>query len=152
MLFFFAWMSLQAGVPTLWSPLPFLFILPLFIFELPHWTWWGLFVLSPLTFALWNPQLFAGRPRIPLRTVRLLVLLQPLNWLWIIYGFSYSCGYHGKLYTVGISLINIILLGLLVTLFLVGRSRPHFLVSLVTSLLAWTWLTVYLFPYMGELP
>ena len=82
----------------------------------------------------------------------LLAVLQALNLLWIINGVSFSWGYHGEVYTIGICVINFVLITLLVSLWQLNRKWPHFLFSLSFHYVAWIWLTMYCFPYLGELP
>ena len=143
---------MSAGLPTWWSPLPILFIVPIFHLELVRDMWWPLYFATPILFLLVNIPLARGSARIRHWLLIPLLILQVLNWLWIFSFFSFSLGYHGVDYTLAVSFINAGLLLALSGLWFANHRRQRFLISLLFHWLAWAWITVYLFPYLGELP
>jgi hypothetical protein len=97
-------------------------------------------------------QLLFGLSRIPMRTLVLLGVIWAVNLLWITAGVSTAWDYHGHTYTAGIVVINVTIPLALAGLWIAARKRPSFLRSLAFHWLAWVWLTLYAFPYLGVLP
>ena len=149
----FSWLSISAGTgPHWWSPLPLVFVIPLFMFE-SHAAalFLGCLVLLG-SFLLFAWPLAKGNPRIHRRTLVALALVQILNWLWLVESFSYGLKYQGTRHTAAMVIINAALLITLVLLCLLCARRPKFLLAVTFHWIAWFWLIVYLFPYLGELP
>jgi hypothetical protein len=147
-----AWIAMSAGYPQWWSPLPLFLILPMFALESVA----GGFVVGAAvlvgSFLLASFHLLKGRPRISWWTVGALAFVQGLNGVSLVGGFSYGVEYQGRAHTIAVCMINV---GLLIAVALVGIlcwRRPKFLMALAFHWLAWFWLTVYSFPYLGELP
>ncbi len=148
-----AWVGLFAsGVPTLYSPLPTLTVLPAFL--LLRWHLETIAILVPsFLFLLWSPGLLVKRqPNVPRRTIALLGLLTLLTIVDFGVEWNYGVRYQGASYTTGICILNLMWLALLWWTVSHWRRHPSFSGNLVCHWLLFAWLAWYAFPYLGELP
>lgn len=148
-----AWIGLfSSGVPTLYSPLPTLTILPAFV--LSRWHFESLAVLVPtIFFFLWSPGLLLHeRQNLPKRTIALLGLLTVLTVVDCILEWKYGMQYRGMRYTLLVYTINAIWLAALWWTVMHSQRRPSFRGHLFSHWLLFAWLAWYAFPYLGELP
>lgn len=148
----FAWLSMSARIPLWWSPFPLLFIIPASWFQ----SFGAGLVLGCLlllsAFLIFAKPLAKGTPNIPRRSIMAVGALQGLNALWLFYRFSYGVKYQGTSHVLAILLINAAVLVTLAALWYACAKRPAFVLSLAFHWVAWVWASVYLFPYLGELP
>jgi hypothetical protein len=149
-----AWVGLfSSGVPTLYSPLPAVTILPAFV--LSRWHLQSLAVVVPsILFFLWSPGLILDqRPKkVPTRTVALLGLLTILAVVDFGFGWKYGVQYQGMYYAVGVGIINVVWLVCLWWAAIHWWRQPSFRGSLLLHWFLFAWLAWYAFPYLGELP
>jgi hypothetical protein len=148
-----AWIGLfSSGVPTLYSPLPTLTIVP--AFELARWDLQYLAVLVPsILFFLWNPGLLLSqRPNLPKRTVVVLGLLTVLTVVDCVLEWKYGVQYRGTRHTIVVYIINVMWLASLWWTVVRFQRHPSFRGNLFSHWLLFAWLAWYAFPYLGELP
>ncbi len=146
-----AWIGLFAsGVPTLYSPLPTLTILPAFL--LSRWHLETVAVVVPsFLFFLWSPGLLLGA-NVPKRTIALLGFLTLLTVVDFGIEWTYGIRYQVVYYTTGICILNLMWLALLWWATSYCRRHPSFSGNLTCHWLLFAWLGWYAFPYLGELP
>lgn len=144
-----AWIGSSAGVPTLTSPLPFLVVLPL-LFSVP---WIVVMTIPVATFLILN--LYLGRAAmphaIPFRFTALLSVATAFSIYWFAYAVTYSYGYHGPTYTIGITIINVSMIVALWIAWFFIRRRASYWVTLAWSLAMTCWLFWFAFPWLGEM-
>ncbi len=148
-----AWIGLySSGVPTLYSPLPTLTILPAFVLSRWHLEFLAVLVPSVLFF-LWNPGLLLNPgSKILTRTKALIGLLTVLTIVYFVFEWNDGVRYQGSHYTKAVCLINLIwLVFLWCTVVRYSRQRS-FNGNLLSHWLLFAWLAWYAFPYLGELP
>ena len=148
-----AWIGLfSSGVPTLYSPLPTLTILPAFL--LSRWHLESLAVLVPsILFFLWSPGLLLSqRPNLPKRTIVLLGLLTVLTVVDCVLEWEYGVHYRGTRHTILVYIINAMWLASLWWTVVRSQRQPSFKGNLFSHWLLFAWLAWYAFPYLGELP
>lgn len=148
-----AWIGVfSSGVPTLYSPLPALTILPAFV--LSQWHVESLAVLIPsILFFLWSPGLIVNRrPNLPKRTIVLLGFLTVLTLVDCVFEWKYGVQYRGTRHTVLVYIINVIWLASLWWTVLPSARHPSHTSNLLSHWLLFAWLAWYAFPYLGELP
>lgn len=148
-----AWIGLfSSGVPSLYSPLPTLTILPAFV--LSRWHLESLAVLVPvILFFLWSPGLLLNqRATLPKRTIVLLWLLTALTVVDCVVEWKYGVKYQGTRHTLLIYMINAMWLAALWWTIMRFQRRPSFKGHLFSHWILFAWLAWYAFPYLGELP
>jgi hypothetical protein len=148
-----AWIGrFPSGVPTLYSPLPTLTILPALV--LSRWHLESLAVLVPsILFFLWSPGLLLNqRPNLPKKTIVLLGLLTVLTVVDCVLEWKYGVRYRGTRYTVLVYIINAMWLASLWWTVVRSQRQPSFKGNLFSHWLLFAWLSWYAFPYLGELP
>ena len=64
----------------------------------------------------------------------------------------YALSYQGPLRFLCVTALNTGLLIALAVLWLVLRVRPSFLLAFAFRWITWSWLTLYLFPYVADVP
>ncbi len=143
---------MSSGVPEWWSPFPLWIIVPLFALSPPEGVWWLLYSIASVSFLLCNPAVLRGSGRLSAVSITVLAVLQALNIAWLAGGFSYGVEYQGKSYAVAVTAISAALLVILCTLCVAARRHPRFVLNVAFRWPAWFWLTLYAFPYLGELP
>lgn len=141
--------AIASNVPKAWSPWPLHLFLPSLAGAGAHW--WSC-AIAPAFFLLWNLRLLDGRPDVPRRTVVLLVVLQSVNWLWILAHVPFAMKYQGAATTIGIMLVNALFTVALWRLLRTARTSRTFQDSLVFHGVMWAWIATNLLPYLGELP
>lgn len=142
---------LLSGVPTVFSPMPALTVIPALILSQWHLQYAAL-ALPTLLFLLWNPQLYREEGRIPKRTYGLFVLLAALSAVHFVAGWKLGLEYQGPRHTAIVCSINIAWVGFLGLAF--GRSLKtitSFQASLFLHWMLFAWLCWYAFPWLGEL-
>ena len=143
---------LTSGAPTLISPFPALTILPAFLLSSTGLYWLAVLVPS-VFFWLWNPQLFYGSTRIPVRTFVLFFACVVLTIIWFVESWNFGLQYQGARFTYITCACNGILVAFIGTLLVVFRkAAPSFWKVLAIHWLLFAWLAWGAFPYLGELP
>ncbi len=148
-----AWIGLfSSRVPTLYSPLPTLTIVPAFLLE--RWHLQTLAVITPvILFFLWTPDLLLNqRSKVPKRTAALLVLLTGLTIVDFVFDWSHGVQYQGASHTIAMCIINLMWLVFLWWSLIQCWRRPSFRGNLLSHWFLFAWLAWYAFPYLGELP
>ena len=148
-----AWIGLlSSGVPTLYSPLPTLTILPAFM--LSRWHLHSLAVLVPsILFFLWCPGLLLNQqPNVPKRTIVLLGLLTVLTIVDFVFEWNDGVHYRGAHYAIGVCIINLMWLVFVWWAVIRWKRQPSFRGNLLSHWFLFAWLAWYAFPYLGELP
>jgi hypothetical protein len=147
-----AWIrSFSSGVPTLYSPLPTLTIVPAFMLSRWHLESFAVAIPSILLL-LWIPGLLQNRSQVPTRTVVLLGVLTTLAIVDLAFEWKYGVEYRGLPYTVAVYVINLIWIVCLWWMTIYSRRNPSFRTNLLCHWLLFAWLAWYAFPYLGELP
>jgi hypothetical protein len=148
-----AWIGLlSSGVPTLYSPLPTLTILPAFVLSRWHLESFALLVPSILFF-LWSPSLLLNQqPTPPKRTIVLLGLLTVLTVVDCVLEWNYGVHYRGTRQTILLYIVNAMWLACLWWAMVRSQRQPSFKRNLFSHWLLFAWLAWYAFPYLGELP
>ena len=117
-------------------------------------------IASSITFVLWNHQLLRGRPAIPRRTIVLLAILHLLNWGWLILQWRDT---FLSVWSVSFLFFLILVAGCFdsrrYSRFVVSPRlqwlapvEVRFFLSLGFHWVAWIWLTLFLFPHLGDFP
>ncbi|HKR96884.1 MAG TPA: hypothetical protein VJW55_16020 [Candidatus Angelobacter sp.] len=144
------------GTPRLLCPFPTITILPAFILLSAGLEGLAVEVLAILVptilFFLWNPELFRGQTKFPIRSLVLLAILTVLTPIYFVGSWSLGLHYQGPKFTYGTCAANIAWLLALWAIFILARSKASFSVNLLAHFLLFTWLAWYAFPYLGELP
>src|SRR4051794_5264245 len=84
-----AWIGLNRGYPTIYSPLPTLTVLPVLL--LPENLRWLALCVPVLLFFLWNPGLIANpKPTLPKRTLAVLGVLTVLTLVDFVFEWPYG--------------------------------------------------------------
>jgi hypothetical protein len=140
-----------SGVPTIFSPLPALTVLPAFI--LAQWHLGYAAVLLPtLLFLMWNPQLFRGEGKIPKRTYVLFTLFVALSAVDFALSWKLGLQYQGPQYTAIVFSINVAWIGFLsLALHRCFNASSSFRTSLFVHWMLFAWLCWYAFPWLGEM-
>jgi hypothetical protein len=139
---------ISVGYPRPWAPLPLTIVIPAFV--------WGNEALAPLPLAifagLWLAPVSWTRRRIRWWSIAATAALIVLSALWLIAGWSYGVKYEGRAYTLAVTLIGVLCMGLLSALLILNCLRPSLMTNLIFHLAVGCWLASYAFPYLGELP
>jgi len=136
------------GSPTILSPAPLLFVLPVFI---------GLPVLLILflflaIFCVWSPALLRGEVSTPRRTLVLYVVFAVLSTAWYVTGWHYGAQYEGLKYTVTCAVLSAASFSLCSLLLWRSYASPSYLRSLVAQFALFAWIGSYAVVYLGEVP
>ena len=137
------------GAPTISCPFPVFTALPSLIFTSRY----AGVVIQPLLFFLWNPGLFRGDDKPPMRSFWLLLLAFSFSAYWFYTGWGDGIEYQGAKYVHYVTAINvawILSLGIIFARNL--RRAPSFTMNLVLHWLIFAWLSWYAYPWLGELP
>ena len=156
-------LSVLAGVPTLWSPLSLVTVMPGFLLgstplnsdSVPFRdVIFTIIVALPVTlwFCLWVLPPSARTERIPRRSVVLLAAVVLLSVPYFISSWEYGQQYQGAFHTRVMIIYNIIFAVLATLSWFRNRRTPR--VSTVTAFhgIVFCWLAWCAFPYLGELP
>lgn len=145
-----------SGVPTLLRPYPALTIIPAFLLSnlgLERISIAIVPAIPTLLFFAWNPGLFRGQGRVPIRTYALLATVIALSLYWFISGWRYGLQYQGPFLTRIFCVVNGVWAVSLVVAFIIIRKRePSFKANLFLHWMLFAWLAWYAFPYLGEMP
>ena len=145
-------LSLSSGWPEWWSPLALWLFLRSHTFGTPVAYSWLLCLIPTISVLLCNPGLFKGDPRVSVGHTVFAAVLVGSNLLVIVWFSPHVLDYQGLLRFSCVTAINSGLLIALATLWLLLRVRPHFLLSFAFRWITWSWLTLYVFPYVAEMP
>lgn len=113
---------------------------------------WLLCLIPTISSVLCNPGLFKGSTRVSLGHATLVAVLFGSSLLTIIWFFPYVLRYQGPMRFVCVTAVSSGVLIALVLLWLLLRVRPNFWLALAFRWVTWSWLTLYVFPYVAELP
>jgi hypothetical protein len=142
--------SVSAAVPTIVSPFPFLVIMPVFNgIPVPV-----VAVLMAVSFAISQFRHFKNTPRAKPHfgfTV-LLAIVTGLTAFGLIADWSFSMGYHGALYTIGVSIANLLCAAIVWSTWWASRTTGRYKMQVVFGFTLFSWLVSYALPYTGELP
>lgn len=149
-----AWLGLfVSGVPTLISPFPIITSLPaLLIAYRIHLSVHLVLIIPVVLFFVWNPRLFSGECKAPMRTVILLGICTVLMFYWFFADWSFAVRYHGGPYVHGVLVINAVWLVILWVIWILGWPNSSFYGNLFWHWALFAWLSWCAFPYLGELP
>jgi hypothetical protein len=152
-----AWLGLfVSGVPTLITPFPVITSLPalLMVYRtnghgiILH----SVLIIPILLFFVWNPRLFSGGSKAPMRTVILLAICTVLTLYWFAADWSFAFRYHSGGYVHGVLVVNAVWLIILWVIWIRGLPSSSFYGNLLWHWALFAWLSWYAFPYLGELP
>jgi hypothetical protein len=135
------------GAPTVLTPRPIVLVVPIFR-GVPGF---GAVTLFLLIFWTWQPSLFSGVSKIPVRSLVLVGLTTVLSIAWFI-GWSFGVKYQGGGYTLLCALLSAIFMFGTILIAWRGRKAPSFLGSLSFDTVLFGWLATYALPYLGEMP
>ncbi len=142
--------SVSTGVPTIASPFPLLVILPVFN-GIPVMVVAG---LMSAMFALSQFRHFKGtphaKPHIGFSVV--LAIITGLTAFCLIADWSYSMGYHGARYTIGVSIANLICDAIVWSTWWASRTTGRYKTQVGFGFALFAWMVSYALPYTGELP
>jgi hypothetical protein len=136
------------GAPSVTAPTSILLVLP-FLFGVPLPLVIAIVVAA---FAAWSFPLFRGSPKIPLRTILLLLVAVACSAVWYVLGWGYGVKYEGLRYTVSCLSLNCAFALMSALLTWRARTAPSYGLSLSVHTLLFIWLVTYAFPYLGETP
>jgi hypothetical protein len=140
-----AWLSIAAG-PSAVSPYPVIVALPAFVIG-------PVAVLVPATlFWTWTVPLFRSEAEIPRPSAVALGLLTALTPVWFVLCWEDGVQYQGRVHTVGMAVLNAVILVGAWYLLLRGRTTASISASLCFHVVLFGWLAWSAFPYLGELP
>jgi hypothetical protein len=148
-----AWLGVfSSGLPTVYCPMPTLTFIPALVLSGS-----GLYRLALLVpvflFFVWNPCLFQGSGRVPIRSLALLGLASLLSVVYFVEGWKFGVQYQGIRYVQTMSLANVLSVILLGAVFFrARRAKTSFWNNLFTQWLLFAWLAWFAFPTLGELP
>jgi hypothetical protein len=134
--------------PSIWSPAPFLLVLPAFM-GVPALL---VLVVFVAIFCFWSPALFRGEPRNPRRTLVLLIVFGILSAASFIEGWNSGIEYQGLTYTATCALLSATFFSICALLLWRSYSSPTFLRSLITQVALFAWIGSYAVAYLGETP
>jgi len=154
--------SVSAGVPTVWSPFPFLTVIPAFMvastpINQPDFAFRSLalpvLAAAPIaaTFVAWSVRPVA-KSKVPIPSLLLFGLVCVLSLVAFIGGWGYGIQYQGFTYTVILAAINVILAVSVAAILLRHRAAPSQRRSLAFHGMLFLWLAWFAFPWLGELP
>jgi hypothetical protein len=154
-------MTIASGSPSLLSPLSLVVAIPaLLAFEAlpgsgPLRDAAKLVLASallPTLFIIWSAPALRRGPRIPLRSTVLFVVLAALSGTWFVVLWDFGFRYQGRIHTVGVLVVSVVLLGLVGTVWLRARRAPSINLSVSFHTALFAWLAWGGFPWLGELP
>jgi hypothetical protein len=99
-----------SGVPTIYSPLPALTVIPALLLSRPPLDYAVVFIPT-LLFLAWNPQLMRHEGKIPKRTYALFAALAVLSILYLAASWKWGLQYQGPQFTAVICSINVAWIG-----------------------------------------
>lgn len=148
-----AWIGLlSAGSPTVVCPFPALTIIPAF-FLASQMLFKIVIILPTVLFFAWNPGLFRGNTKVPLRSYLLFAGVAALSVVWFLGSWSYGLHYQGPRYTYLICAVNVLWATVLGFMFLrLWKKESSYGANLAAHWMLFVWLGWYAFPYLGELP
>lgn len=136
------------GSPSIWSPAPFLLVIPAFMGVPPL-----LVLLSFVAiFCVWSPALLRGESSTPRRTTVLCVAFGVLSAAWYASGWRYGVRYEGLAYTVTCAVLSTALFSFCSLLLWRSHAAPTFLRSLMAQFALFAWIGSYAVVYLGETP
>jgi len=153
---FFAFLSAIDGHPSLWSPLSLpSFIVVMFgmsVFEEIAGMLFGILIIL-IIFITLNLFLLkeSNTKKVPKTLTFILAIFSILSLLSIITSWNYGIEYQGKAHTVGILLINILIISLMWTLWFFIRKNCNFKKLLILSVVFYSWIFWSAFPWLGEM-
>jgi hypothetical protein len=136
------------GSPSIWSPAPFLLIIPAFM-GVPAVSVLFLFVAI---FCVWSPALLRGESTTPRRTIVLHVVFGILSAASYASGWHYGIQYEGSRYVVTCALLSGVLFSLCSLLLWRSHASPTFVRSLIAQVALFAWIGSYAVVYLGETP
>jgi hypothetical protein len=147
------YLSVQAPVPTVWSPYSLPTAIPALLIHDLFPSLWLPFLTFPLAavFVIWSFPLLNLRPRLPLRSIVLFVVLVILSLVFHVGSWPYGIKYQGLHHTVLLVTFNIAAVLLLVGVLLRGRRYPGPYTNLSFHILLFGWVAWCAFPWLGEL-
>ena len=140
--------AIHFGRPQWWSPLPLILFIPAWISPVGGVILNGIVVLG--TFARFSWPLTDGRPRIPIRSLGAISVLQILHWIYLSLVFTEGIRLNAA-HTIAVCGINFVLSIAIIGVALCCWKRPNFLLAIGFQWLAWFWLAMYSFPLLSDL-
>jgi hypothetical protein len=141
-----------SGVPTIFSPLPALTVIPALLLSRPPLDY-AVVLIPTLLFLAWNPQLMRHESKIPKRTYALFGVLAVLSILYLAASWKWGLQYQGPQFTAIICSINFAWIGFLTLAFRrCLKNTPTFGTSVFIQWMLFAWLSWCAFPWLGELP
>lgn len=146
-LLFITWQAVRLS-PQIISPTP-VWVVALLWLPLPKCL---VLSLSCIAMWLWNPSIFLGSTRIPIRTWLLFGILSILSFVYYLKYKSYGQLHQGSGHVAALTVINLLLLLILLFTGVYGSRKPSYKKDLLFHWLLFAWLSSYAFPVFGELP
>jgi hypothetical protein len=153
--------GVMAGAPRVWSPLPAITIIPMFLaLEVtgePHELQWISLralpmLIGPILLFAWHPRLVSGASGVPRRSWWGLSALTLLTAVAFWGGWDYGLQYQSRAYVLGVLALNLVLLVTAWALLAWTRKHPSPTRTLISHAWVVAWLVWVAFPWMGELP
>jgi hypothetical protein len=136
------------GSPSIWSPVPFLLVVPAFM-GVPALLVLFVFVA---TFCSWSPALFRGEPSTPRRTIVLYVVCGISSVASFVVGWRSGIEYEGLTYTVTCAVLSAAWFSVCSLFLWRAYASPTFLRSLIAQVTLFAWIGSYAVVYLGETP
>jgi len=134
--------------PSIWSPAPFLLVIPAFI-GVPALLVLFLYVAI---FFVWSPRLYRGEPRTPRRTLVLYVVCGILSAASFAEGWQSGIKYEGLAFTATCAAVSAFYFCICSLLLWRSYASPTFIRSLLAQALLFAWIGSYAVVYLGETP
>ena len=144
-------LSLQAaGLRGSW--LPILLVPPSIVLIIPRFMNLPAVALPFIVVALflaWSYPLFRGEPRVPLRTVALLLGVAVLSLAYFVSNWHYGTRNQGLQLTISYAILSAGFAVSAVLAVILASRAPSFRRNLLVHALLFTWILSYAFPYLG---
>lgn len=141
------YLAMRTNWPQPWAPLPV--VSTILIWRSEQMIAYG---YGALLFMIWCAHLALGRTGVPKRSRVLFYVLGALSLIIYAAGWKYGLQYEGVIYSVSVTIINVLIIASLFFLQRRAAADTAFSPGYLFHVLLFVWLVTYWCPYLGELP